>query len=471
MTWLSTQFMPHAALAAGGLAVLGAGAAFKRPPKELLLGVSLAAVLCAGFFSGFGAWPPGTQSPMLAAGGLERYFTVLVCAAAGLSMLLIHSYAQERGFSGDALYGLTLWAGLGMLITAQAANLLLLAIGVELMSLCLYALIASRRNDPLALEAALKYFLPGAVALAGIIFGVALVYAGTGEMDMMAALARNSATASVGWTLILVGLGFKLSLAPVHLWTPDVYQGAPAPVTAFLSTGSKAAVAAVLLRLALAAGWGQPAAVLQAAAALTMAAGSIAALSQSSLKRLLAYSSIAQMGFVAMAVLSVRGGGERAAMFSLGVYALMELGAFGAVGLLSPDGSDRDILEDYRGMSYTHPWRAGLLALSLASLGGLPPTAGFIGKFVIFQAALNAGLYSLAVFGMLATIVGLYYCLRVLVTLYTPCPAGAEPERLPAGTPAETPGNLACMAVAALLVAVGLYPAPLLEAVSALILG
>ena len=462
MDWLATDLMPDAVLALAGLTVLGLGAGFRRAPRWLLLAVSLAGLCWAGLY----AFVPGSSGLWTGAEGLSRCFTGLICATAGLGLLLMHRYAHERGFSGDALYGLVLWSSLGMLLTAQADNLMLLTVGVALMSLCQYALIASRRDDPLAVEAALKYFLPGAVALAAILVGVALVYAGTGEMGLTAAWSKHSATAGAGWALILVGIGFKLSLAPVHLWTPDVYQGAPAPVTAFLSTGSKAAVAAVILRLALTADAG-PAPVLQAVAALTMVAGGVAALCQTSLKRLLAYSSISQMGYLAMAALAVRDGGERAGVFYLCVYVLAELGAFGAVGLLSGGEADRDAVADYRGLGFSHPWRAGLLALSLACLGGLPPTAGFVAKFAVFEAALHAGLTALAVCGVAVALASLYNCLRVVVVLYTPGEQGPATAVSPTGFA----GGAAALAIDALLIGLGLFPAALMAALAFLLPG
>jgi len=456
------------ALTAGGLAVLGAATLWRDPPKGLLLAVSLAAALCAGL----AALDPNPVSPtpMILAGGLSRYFAGLIAAVTVLTLLLVHRYASERGFSGDVLYALVPWSALGMVLTASAGNWVILLVGVELLSLCLYALIALRRDDPLAAEAALKYFLPGALALAILLFGIGLIYAGTGQLDITASLAAgaSSATAMAGLVLALLGIGFKLSLAPVHIWTPDVYQGAPAPVAAFLSTGSKAAVAAALLRVSLSAGPEQAAMLdpaLWAVAALSMGVGNITALCQTSVKRILAYSSIAQMGYVAMAALAVRTGGAQAAMFYLGAYVVMELGAFGAVGLLSDTTADRDGLEAYRGLGYSSPWRAGLLALCLLSLAGLPPTAGFVGKFVVFEAALKAGYGYLALFGILMAVAALFYYLRIVAALYM----HPDEETLAVGPAHAGPAAVACAVIVAMVFWLGVFPSPLLELIARLV--
>lgn len=469
-----TALYPHIALTAGGLAVLGAATVLREPPKGLLLALSMAAAVCAGV----SALDPNPVSPtpMILAGGLSSFFAGLIAAVTILTLLLVHRYAITRGFAGDALYGLLPWSALGMLLTATAGNWVMLLVGIELLSLCLYALIALRRDDPLAAEAALKYFLPGAAALAILLFGIGLIYAGTGQLGLIASLSAlageaASPTAMAGLVLALVGIGFKLSLAPVHIWTPDVYQGAPAPVAAFLSTGSKAAVAAALLRLSLAAGPEQAAVldpVLMAVAALSMAVGNITALCQTSVKRILAYSAIAQMGYVALAALAVRAGGAQAAMFYLGAYVVMELGAFGAVGLLSESSTggmgDRDSVDAYQGLGYSHPWRAGLLALCLLSLAGLPPTAGFVGKFVVFEAALKAGYGYLAVFGILMAVAALFYYLRIVAALYM----RAGEETFPSRAVGSGPAALACAVIVGLVFWLGVFPSPFLELIARL---
>ncbi|MHC1711715.1 MAG: NADH-quinone oxidoreductase subunit N [Solidesulfovibrio sp.] len=460
MTTQLLELLPHLALAGGGLAILGAAMVFRRQPQGLL--PALAAVFA--LIPGLWAFWPG-----IPASGMTRFFAGLLCGITLATIGQLARYADRRGFGGDALYGLLLWSALGMLLLAESTNWIMLLLGLELASLCLYALVAARLDDGLGAEAALKYFLPGAMALATLVFGISLIYAGSGTLYITDSLAAGGPIVAAGLALALIGIGFKLSLAPVHLWTPDVYQGAPAPIAAFLSTGSKAAAAAALLHLAADASPDAMAILLPALlviAGLTMAAGNIGALCQKSVKRLLAFSSIAQMGYVAMAALAVADGGGEAALFYLGAYALMDLGAFGAVGALSGEMADRDDIESYRGLGYVHPWRAGVLTICLLSLAGLPPTAGFIGKFLVFGAALRAGFTTLAVFGILMAVIGVFYALRLVATLYMREAVEAYPA---VPTPAGPAAGLTLWAVAAGILVLGLFPGPLIAAITRLV--
>jgi NADH-quinone oxidoreductase subunit N len=263
----------------------------------------------------------------------------------------------------------------------------------------------------------------------------------------------------LGLSLILVGIGFKISLVPFHLWTPDVYQGAPAPVTAFLSSGSKVALFAALLRFAMYADnelWSYFVPVVWILAVLTMAVGNITALEQPRVKRLLAYSSIAHMGYLLMALAAIKQNSAPAIMFYLTVFAVMDLGAFGVVGTLSSKKSDLDELDDFRAVGYTRPWRSALLATCLFSLAGLPPTAGFIGKFVVFQAVLQANFVVLAIIGIVTVIISIYFYIKVIVSLYM----RPGPEKVVARS-AVLSERLACAAVLSLLLLLGLVPSPL----------
>ncbi|MYL82982.1 NADH-quinone oxidoreductase subunit N [Desulfovibrio aerotolerans] len=458
MTAQLVLYFPHLSLALGGLVILLA-ACLRRTPATLF-------PILAGVFAALpGLW---SLAGPTGASGIGCYYAGLLSVITLATVALTARYAARRGFAGDALYGLVLWSALGMLLLAASDDWLMLIVGLELASLCLYAVVASRLSDPLGTEAALKYFLPGAMSLAVLVFGAALVYAGSGSLIIADSLAAGGPIVSAGLALALIGIGFKLSLAPVHLWTPDVYQGAPAPIAAFLSTGSKAATAAALLHLCAEASpearellW--PA--LAGVAGLTMAAGNIGALCQKSVKRILAYSSIAQMGYIAMAAMAVNDGGGEAALFYLAAFALMDLGAFGAVGLLSGEIGDRDDVTAYQGLGYVHPWRAGALAISLLSLAGLPPTAGFIGKFLVFGAALRAGYVGLAAFGIVTAVIGIFYALRVVAALYMQSGVEAHPA-IPA--PAGPAGGLALGVMAAGVLALGLFPQSLLGAIAAL---
>jgi NADH-quinone oxidoreductase subunit N len=351
---------------------------------------------------------------------------VLFMVITSLTLLLVHRYSQVRGFAGDEFFALILYAALGMVLVAGARHWLIFFLGLELLSISLYVIIAIRRDMAVSQEAGVKYFIMGAVASAFLTFGIALLYAASGTLDIQASLSRWPGGAPLpvvmlSLALILVGVGFKISLVPFHLWTPDVYEGAPAPVTAFLSTGSKVALFAALIRFAL--NLAEPAwelvwPALWVLAALTMAAGNITAVYQSKVKRLLAYSSVAQMGYMLMALVAVKQGSLPALLFYLAVYALMDLGAFGMLGTLSETREDLDELGDLQGLGYSHPWRSAILAVCLLSLAGLPPTAGFLGKLLLFWAAIKSGFVILAIIGVVTVMISIYYYFKVLVSLY-----------------------------------------------------
>jgi NADH-quinone oxidoreductase subunit N len=292
-------------------------------------------------------------------------------------------------------------------------------------------------------------------------------------MDILQSLSSKVQLASspamlLGLSLILTGIGFKVSMVPFHLWTPDVYQGAPAPVTAFLAAGSKVALFAALLRFAYHysgnTAWSDYVFVFWTLALLTMVVGNITALAQSQVKRLLAYSSIAQMGYLFMTLLAVKQGGVLAIIFYLTVYALMDLGAFGTLATLSEEGEDLDALEDFRGLAYHHPWRSALLTVCLVSLAGLPPTAGFMGKFILFRAVLQANFVILALIGIATVIVSIYFYFRIIVALFM------QPmERKIAAPDLDLSSRIAGIAVLVLIIWLGLFPSALLSIITRII--
>jgi len=463
--------LPHVLLTAGGFIAFCVGAFGSPGLRSLLLPLSLGAAAASGLASLLPSQAAGFQG-LVDGGAFARYFNVLFAAITMLTLLFADRYSRARGFSGDEFYGLILFGALGMLLTAGALHWLIFFLGIELLSISLYVLIGIRRSHAGSGEAALKYFVMGSFASGFLTFGIAILYASTGVMNIAESLGRFLATSNapglmLGVALLLVGLGFKISLAPFHLWTADVYQGAPAPVTAFLSTGSKVAMLAALLRIVLSAAeplWNSLVPVLWGLSALTMAAGNITALRQSSVKRLLAYSSVAQMGYLTMALLAARGEGASAVMFYAAVYALMDLGAFGALGLLSGVSEDVDDLEHCRGLGVTEPWKAALLAVCLFSLAGFPPTAGFVGKFMLFAATFKAGYPVLAVLGILTAIVSIYYYVRVVVLLFMSLPeCGAMPLREGLSERVATGGVLA------LVVCLGILPSPLLALITRIV--
>jgi NADH-quinone oxidoreductase subunit N len=383
-----------------------------------------------------------------------------------LTLLFLHRYAQVRNFAGDELFALIIYAALGMVLIVAAEHWLIFFLGLELLSLSLYVLIAIRRQETIALEAGVKYFIMGAVASAFLTFGIALLYAATGTLEIKASLSGVSPAEPIplyflALSLIFVGIGFKISLVPFHLWTPDVYEGAPAPVTAFLSTGSKVALFAALVRFALslsAPAWEMVWPALWVLAVLTMAVGNITAVYQTRVKRLLAYSSVAQMGYLLMALVAVKQGSLPALLFYLVVYALMDLGAFGILGSLSEPQADLDELEDFQGLGYSHPWRSAVFAFCLISLAGLPPTAGFLGKIFLFWAVIKADFIILAVLGIMTVIFSIYFYFKVLVSLYLRPPV--RELRIPRGDLAV---RLAGGTIFLLVFWLGINPAPLLS--------
>ncbi|MCL4502221.1 MAG: NADH-quinone oxidoreductase subunit N, partial [Deltaproteobacteria bacterium] len=403
--------IPLFILAGGGTFIFCAGAFWRRLPDGVLFALALISAAAAGAAA---LWiTPGnpTSEGMLDLGGYARFFTCLFMLITVLTCLFLRQYARLRGFAGDELYGLLLFAALGMVLIAGALNWVIFFLGFQTLSLALYVLVAVRKGEAASNEAGIKYFIMSAVASAVLAFGIALLYAVSGTLQIagsLTALVRpeDLAVSLLALALILVGVGFKTSLVPFHLWTPDVYQGAPAPITAFLAAGSKVALFAALLRFSIqvaAPVWAYCLPALWVLAALTMAVGNITALYQTSFKRLLAYSSIGQMGYLFMTLLAVNQGGLPALMFYLAVYAVMDLGAFGLIGSFSPPSArpDLDELADYQGLGYSQPYRSGVLALCLISLAGLPPTAGFMGKFALFRATLHAGYVILAIIGIL----------------------------------------------------------------------
>ena len=416
---------PYVILALAGGLLFCLGAFWRGVPRELLWWLALGAAAAAGL-SSLGGPLRGAYLGFLDVGLYGRMLVALCALITLITLLMLRSYAGARNFGGDELYGLVLMAALGMMLTATALNWLLLFLGLQLLSICLYVLIAVRRGSDESMEAGLKYFCLGAAAGAAVIFGIAMIYAAGGSLSMRASLHTamaqgHGSLALLGLGLLLCGLAFKISLTPLHVWTPDVFQGAPAPITAFLAAGSKSAAAAVLIRICadlpegLLPYWTP---VLWMLAALTMLAANLSALREVRVKRLLAYSSAAQMGYLLMALLAARHGGLSAALFFLVVYSLMDLGVFGLLGMLSARSTDPDHIGALRGLATRNPWLSAFLALCLFSLAGLPPTAGFMGKFFLFRSLISAGHYGLGFLAALAAAAAFYYYFKLIVAMY-----------------------------------------------------
>ncbi len=415
--------LPLLLLAFGALLTLLFGALTRRQTA-----VTVIAILTA-FAAGLWAIkiPEATFAPSLglSAGGLSRLFTLFFAFMAAAVLLLSHRYNEKRAIRGEEYPATVLFTAFGMVALAAATNLLILFLGLEAMTFGFYILTAIDRERPVSSEAGLKYLLLGALSAAFLAFGIALLYCVSGTLAIGEVMQRTlpadgspDPVALAGWACLLIGMAFKLSLVPAHLWTPDIYEAAPAPVAAFISGGSKGA--AVLLLLLLWPYAGDLALLrlpLFGMALLSMLLGNFAALRQSRVRRMLAYSSIAQMGYMVLALISYRGDGLAAAAFYAIAYGIMSLAAFGAITVLEHNGCGPD-LEDYRGRGFSHPIASIVLTVALFSLGGIPPTIGFTGKFLIFASAIRAGEYSLAIIGILTAAVSIYYYLRVVTALY-----------------------------------------------------
>jgi len=366
--------------------------------------------------------------------GFTLFFTLLFCAIGALAVLLSWDFVKRTRMNHAEYYALLLFATLGMVVMAASNDLITIFLGLELMSIALYVLVGFRRGQLESNEAALKYFLLGAFASGFLLYGIALLYGATAttRLDRMAEFITLSPVLGnplfvAGALLLLVGFGFKVAAVPFHMWTPDAYEGAPTSVTAFMSAGAKAAGFAALLRVALKVlsishvDWGH---LLAMVAILTMTVGNVTALLQNNLKRMLAYSSIAHAGYVLVAVVAGGPDGASAALFYLAVYSFMNLGAFGILTLMGRGAEERALISDLAGVGFRQPWLGFAMTVFMLSLGGIPPTAGFMAKYYVFSVALKAGLTPLVIIAVLNSVVSLFYYLRVTVAMYMEEPRG-----------------------------------------------
>jgi len=405
------------------------------------------------------ALPGKAFNGLLAIDGFSFFFHVLVGTVAALVILGSADYLEREQLRGGEYYALVLFATAGMGVMASAQELVTGFIGLEMSSISSYILAGYRRDAPKSNESAMKYFLLGSFATAFFLYGIALLYGGTGttilpQMNGSGA-PPNLMLVRLGLALIFIGLAFKVAAAPFQVWTPDVYEGAPTPVTALFSAGPKAAAFALLLRIFATVTAAQDFWfwALWIAAALTMFVGNLGALVQTNLKRLLAYSSIAHAGYILVAFAARSEIGLAAVLYYLLAYALMKLGAFTVVAHLGGTGERRLEIDDYAGLGQRQPFTAAALSLFLLSLLGLPITAGFLGKFYIFKAALDSGLIWLAVLMAVNSVIGVYYYLRVIVVMYM-----REPQQAVGAMRVPVPVATVLFLAAAATVYLGLFP-------------
>lgn len=424
-----------------------------------------------------GAVAPRQVTSLVIVDGYGLFFAGLVLAACIAVALLGHSYFRQDPSAGGEFYVLLLLAAAGAMALVFSRHFASFFLGLEILSVSLYALAAYNRASLAGLEAGVKYLVLAASSASFLLLGMAFVYAKTGTMDLgrlgqfLNSGAPQPVLVTVGLLLILVGVGFKLALVPFHLWTADVYQGAPAAVTAFIATVSKGAVFALLMRYFVGVNFTLQyplLAVLTAVAVGSMFVGNLLALRQENVNRMLAYSSIAQLGYLLVTLLAAGPGGRELAVQAAGgfltAYFITTLGAFGVVSLLSSPQREAESFADYRGLAWRHPVLAGVLTAMLLSLAGIPLTAGFIGKFYILAAGVNAHLAALVAVLVINSGIGLYYYLRLAIALFTP--AHAEPPPRAVIHPA---GAAALAALTILLVVIGVYPSPLLRLLEAIV--
>ena len=354
-----------------------------------------------------------------------------------VSMMLVYSrtYLMARGlFTGEFL-ALVLFAVLGMMVMISASSFLTLYMGLEILALSLYALVALQRDSAIATESAMKYFILGAMASGFLLYGMSMLYGATGSLDVnhVAEVIRhgtaNKQLLVFGLAFIVAGLAFKLGAVPFHMWVPDVYHGAPTAMTMFIGSAPKLAAFAFVMRLLVEAlqplliDWSG---MLMILAVLSMAVGNITAIAQTNIKRMFAYSTIAHMGFLLIGVLSGTVEGYGSAMFYAVVYVLMSLGGFGMIMLLSREGFEADTLNDFKGLNQRSPWLAFMMLLLMFSMAGVPPTVGFYAKFSVLNAAVQAGHLPLVVIAVLFSLIGAFYYLRVVKLMYFDAPESHE---------------------------------------------
>ncbi len=419
--------LPELVLTGGALLVLIADVLLPKGSRGALAWVTLLALAAtAASLMPFGSTRVEVAHGLLAVDQFALFFKVVFLLAAAITVLMSVRYLAIEGASPGEYYFLILCATLGMMIMAGGIDLITIFIGLETMAVSFYILAGFIKPNQRSNEAAVKYFLLGAFSLGILLYGMSLMYGLSGTTNL-----RVMASAFVGQEkdprlvlaviLVAAGVGFKIAAVPFHMWAPDVYEGAPTPITAFLSVGSKAASFAMLIRIfveglpSMSTDWRL---LFQVLAILTMTAGNIAAVTQSNVKRMLAYSSIAHAGYVLIGIVAGTSRGITATLVYLFIYAFMQLGAFAVITLLRRQDVAGDELKDFSGLAFRNPFAAFAMLLFMLSLGGIPPTAGFMGKFWLFSAAIDAHYYWLAVIGVLNSAISLYYYVRIVVFMY-----------------------------------------------------
>jgi NADH-quinone oxidoreductase subunit N len=471
--------MPVIALFAAAILIVLGRALIRHDPRvnEAALLTAIVGVIVSGVFVGI-QWmfihdngPYQAIHGIVAVDGFSVFVEAVILGATLLALLISYGYLQRERLETPEYLALMLSSATGMLLMASANDLITIFLSLEILSISLYVLAAYDRRRLTSQEAGLKYFVLGSFSSAVFLYGIALMYGATGTTNLTGIaqfLAQttllHNGVLLLGLGFLLVGLGFKVAAAPFHMWTPDVYQGAPTPVTAFMAAATKTAAFAALLRIFVGSlqlyvvDW-RP--IVWALAVLSLLVGSIAAVVQTDVKRMLAYSSIAHAGFILIGVQAATPKGTSAALFYLCTYALMATGAFAIVMVVARKGDDRHDLSQYRALGYDRPVLAALLTLFLLAQAGVPLTGGFIAKLSVFSAAVNVGQYWLALIGMLAAVIAAFVYLRIVIVMYAPAEGETAPEgprlRVDAGT------GFALTIAAAAILFLGIVPGVVLD--------
>jgi len=395
------------------------------------LSVAILAVAFAMLLGGVGGQGEVFHGMFIRDNAADVMKTVVVLVS-GLTLIYGWSYLRERNLYQGEIAVLVLFATAGMMLLVSAGSLLMVYLGLELLALCSYALVASNRDNKLAAEAGMKYIVLGSLASGLLLYGMSLVYGATGSLhlDVIHAAATQSderVLLLTGAVFMVAGVAFKLGAAPFHMWLPDVYQGAPAPIALFISSAPKLAAFGMAYRL-LEAGVGPLSSELQyvlaGLAALSLVVGNLMAIAQVNLKRMLAYSTVSHIGFLLMGVAGGGAAGYSSAMFYAVAYAIMSTAAFGVIVALSRSGFEAESIDDFKGLNARNPWMAGLMLCAMFSLAGIPPFLGFWAKLAVLGAAVNGGLLWLVILGVISAVVGCFYYLRVVKVMYFDEPVG-----------------------------------------------
>ncbi len=431
MTFNIQSILPILILAGFGMVVLLMDVLYlgSRGEKNLLAYVSLIGVVVATVFV---RNPIGTAlfsfNETFAIDNYSLFFNFIFLLSTGLTILISHSYIKREEINYGEYYALLLFATIGMMLMASGADLLNIYIGLEVMSISIYILTGFKRSKLISNEASLKYFLLGAFATGFLLYGISIIYGTTGTISLkqIAGFIASKGGISdplllMGMGLIIIGLGFKVASVPFHAWVPDVYEGAPTSITAFMSVGPKAAGFAAFLRIFMTAfgsthyEWQKIICVL---AIVTMTTGNIVAIAQTNIKRMLAYSGIAHAGYLLIALVAANNMSAPATLFYFLAYTFMNIGSFAIVIVLSHKGDEFVQINDYAGLGFKHPLLAIAMTLFMFSMAGVPPMAGFVGKFYIFSAAIKSGYVGLAVIGVINSVISVYFYLRITVIMY-----------------------------------------------------